>query len=182
MDSEPVDPMSGDPEVPTGAEAPPDPDAAAEETAEAEAPAENGDSDGGDSAGGGAAALLPGPSGEDRAWALMAHLLGAAGFIVGFGVAGWVGPLVLWVKCRGRSRFVAFHALQSFLFQVFAAVILFILWQFVPMELELIHLLRFVEVVPAVWAAAAAIRTFNGLNFEYPVVGHWALELTDDKS
>jgi hypothetical protein len=177
MDSEPVDPMSGDPEVPTGAEAPPDPDAAAEETPEAE-PAGTG----GDSGSGASAALLPGPSGEDRAWAMMAHLLGAAGYLVGFGLAGWVGPLVLWVKCRGRSRFVAFHALQSFLFQIFAGVILFICWRIAVLEQDLIYLLWFAGAVPAVWAAAAAIRTFHGLNFEYPVVGGWALELTDDKS
>src|SRR5687768_12738889 len=61
---------------------------------------------------------LPAPTGEQRTWAMLAHLLALPGLLTLFGWLTWVGPLVVWVCRRKDSPFVAFHALQSLLFQL----------------------------------------------------------------
>jgi len=70
------------------------------------------------------APVQAGPTGNERAWAALAHasvlLTFALGLLSG-GVAVVVGalaPLLIWLVFRDRSRFVAFHAMQATLFQL----------------------------------------------------------------
>ena len=53
---------------------------------------------------------------EERTWAMLAHLSVLANLVTGF-----LGPLValiIYLVNKDRSRYVAYHALQSFYFQL----------------------------------------------------------------
>lgn len=68
-------------------------------------------------------------SGDDRAWAAIAHA--SALVTVLFGIltggalclVGPIVPLVIWLVFRERSRFVARHALQATLFQALVVIL-----------------------------------------------------------
>ena len=117
------------------------------------------------------------PSGEERAWGVLAHLLAAAGYMTGFGYLGWVGPLVVWIKKRDGSPFIAYHALQSLFFQLAWTAVLTVGWSLLFYAHWLIPILFFAVSIPVVWSLIAAVRTFNSGWFEYPVAGGWAREM-----
>lgn len=124
------------------------------------------------------AALPPGPTGEQRTWAVLAHLLGAAGTLTAFGFLGWVGPLAIWIKLRHTSSYVAFHSLQALLFHALVAALLtlgrmvlifipvWVLWLALPATIGVAVLLSLV----------ATLKANNGEWYQYPCVGQWALE------
>jgi uncharacterized Tic20 family protein len=123
--------------------------------------------------------LLPAPSGEERTWAVLAHLLAIGGFMTGFGWLGWVGPLVVWVKRRQLGPFVAFHALQALFFQLIWVGVLFVGIRVAVVIPEFIYPWFFAGAVPVLWSIVGAIKAGNGEWYQYPCVGQWALELTD---
>ncbi len=47
---------------------------------------------------------------QERTWAVVAHLLPLA--------VSFLGPLAVWLVCRGRGPFVEHHALESLNFQL----------------------------------------------------------------
>src|SRR5688572_7263396 len=53
---------------------------------------------------------------DEKLWAMLAHLAGLLGYAVAFGQ--YIGPLVIYLLYKDKSRFVAFHALQSLYFQL----------------------------------------------------------------
>src|SRR5438094_7023424 len=65
---------------------------------------------------------------DERTMAMVAHLLGAAGYLLSFGALSWLGPLLIYLFKREQSRFVAFHALQSLAFQLGWIAIIAIGW------------------------------------------------------
>jgi len=123
---------------------------------------------------------------EDRTWGMLAHLLAAAGHFMA--VLSWLGPLVIWLMKRETSRFAAFHALQSLLFQLGWMAILAIGWvitgvlSMILVGLLLIPVMIAAHLVPVIWAVIAGIKANNGEWYEYPVVGRWALNNTGIRS
>jgi uncharacterized Tic20 family protein len=117
------------------------------------------------------------PSGEQRTWAVLAHMLALAGNLIGL---GWIGPLVVWVKCRSLGPFVSFHALQAMFFQLGWSALMFGLWR-VDYFLgnPLFNLLIAASIVPVAWNIIAAIRSHNGEWYQYPCAGRWAQELVE---
>jgi uncharacterized membrane protein len=89
---------------------------------------------------------------------------------------------------RETSRFAAFHALQSLLFQLAWMAILAVGWvivgilSMVLVGLLLIPVMIAAHLVPVVWAVIAGIKANNGEWYEYPVVGRWALNNTGIRS
>jgi len=124
--------------------------------------------------------LLPG--GELRVWAVLAHMLAIAGYMTGFGLLGWVGPLVIWIKLRKSDPFVAFHALQSLLFQLIWTGLLFVGIRLIWLMPEMILCWVLSSAVPVVWCVIAAIKAHQGEWYQYPLVGHWALDLTEQST
>lgn len=55
---------------------------------------------------------------KTRPWALAAHLL--------VFLAGVIGPLVIWLIYKDKSRFVAYHAIQAMIFQAVAAAVVLV--------------------------------------------------------
>jgi uncharacterized Tic20 family protein len=128
------------------------------------------------------AALPPLPSGELRVWAVLAHLLAIGGYMTAFGLLGWVGPLVIWIKQRKADPFVAFHALQSVFFQLIWAGLLFVGLRFIWVLPEIFLCWILLSTVPVIWAVIAALKAHQGQWYQYPLVGHWALDLTEHAS
>ncbi len=60
-------------------------------------------------------------SSDERTWAALAH--GSALLNIFSGVGGLIAALVIWLTQRGKSAWVAFHGLQSLIFQVAVSVI-----------------------------------------------------------
>lgn len=63
---------------------------------------------------------------DERRWSAIAHLSILLNLISAIG--GPVAALVIWLVYKDRSRMVAFHALQSFWYQVAWIVILSVGW------------------------------------------------------
>lgn len=123
---------------------------------------------------------------EERLWAMLLHLLALLGWIVWLGA--FIAPLVVYLVYRDKSKFVAFHALQSLFFQLalFGCMVVCIL----------LAVLLTVTIVFACWAVAltffvvggiavgglayvtiAAIKAYDGEVFEYWLVGQWAHQI-----
>jgi uncharacterized membrane protein len=87
---------------------------------------------------------------SDRLAAILAH--------AGTAVAWFVAPLLVFLVLSRESRWARFHALQSLLWSGFGT---------------LVSLATCGLAVPVfmVWHVLAAVRTFNGVEYEYPLVG-----------
>lgn len=124
-----------------------------------------------------AAPQLQPPGGEQRIWAVLAHLLAVPGNALGL---GWVGPLVIWVKCRRMGPFVTFHALQALLFQLAWTAVVYAL---VRLDFLLGHVLFYPIVIagllPVAWNVMVAIHAHQGEWYQYPYVGQWAQDLME---
>ena len=139
------------------------------------------------------------PTQDERLTAALAHASVVLGiFTSGFG--GIITALVIWLVQKDKSRYIAFQALQSVVYQT-AATILMLLswccWFVVYMALIFVPLAAnpgaydvnppaglwvglFLMVVPfAVWGIFVlyglwgAARTLSGHEFKYVIVGRW---------
>ena len=145
------------------------------------------------------------PDQAERNWAMLAHL--TALLTVGVGLStGGLGmvfallvPLAMYLYFAGRSRYVAFHALQATVFQALGALayvgvaalagaaiatawvvvgvlsLLLVGFLLLPVALGL-TLLGGLEVAlgPIIWlgfALRGAFLTYHGEDFEYPGIG-----------
>ena len=50
---------------------------------------------------------------DARTWAMLAQLSVVIGHVVSIGFLGWVGPLIVFLMYKDRSRFVRFHAAEA---------------------------------------------------------------------
>lgn len=99
---------------------------------------------------------------EERTWAVLAHVLPL--------VVSFVGPLVVWLVCRGRGPFVEHHAKESLNFQltVLGATMVGIVLTVV--SFGLLSPLPFgVLVVGVVLHVVGAVAAGRGEWFRYPV-------------
>jgi uncharacterized protein len=114
---------------------------------------------------------------DEKTWAMLGHLAGLLGYAVGLGQI--IAPLVIYIVFRDRSRFVAFHALQSLYFQLALLVI--------GLLLAVVSILSCgvgaFFAVPAgtvlaigalVYVILAAVKSSAGDWFEYWLAGDWA--------
>ena len=146
-----------------------------------------------------------GPTQYERNWASLAHLTVLLTVLVGVSTSGLGAvvalllPLGLYLYFGGRSRYVAYHALQATVFQALGAILYVLLggtvaaiiavaWVIagvlsvvviglllMPGALALTLLAGYALVaVPLLWlgySLVGAYRTYNGEAFEYPLVG-----------
>jgi uncharacterized membrane protein len=87
-----------------------------------------------------------------------------------------VAALIVWFVYRDRSERVAFHALQSALYQAAWAVILAAGWTItgvltvVLVGFLLIPVMMVLSVVPFVHMGYAAYKVNRGVDYRYPVI------------
>lgn len=115
---------------------------------------------------------------EERLWAMLGHLLALLGYVVWVGA--YIAPLVIYLVYKDKSRFVAFHALQSLFFQL-ALLVIYAICVLLALTIVLacvsIPLAVLVSVGALVYIIVAAIRAYNGELFEYWLVGRWARQV-----
>ena len=58
---------------------------------------------------------------DERTWAMLAHLRTLVGYV--FWIGAYLDPLVIYLVYKDKSSFVAFHALQSLVFQLAGLVV-----------------------------------------------------------
>lgn len=130
---------------------------------------------------------------EARNWAMLAHLSILLNMVSG--VLGLVAAIIIYFVYRDRSRFVAYHAMQSFIFQaitwigvVLVASILItvggaLAFLIIPL-LCLFGGLLLLMLVPAslIYGIVGAVKVNNGEDFRYWQVGDWVRDILEPKT
>ena len=121
---------------------------------------------------------------DERLWASLAHASYLLNFVTG--LLGVAAPLVIYVLYKDRSRFVAYHAMQSFIFQlvwwVGGGFLTGVAWATTgllsPVLIGLLCIpfalaFSLIPLAGAVYAGYAAIKVYNGDDFRYWLVSDW---------
>jgi uncharacterized Tic20 family protein len=130
---------------------------------------------------GGQPALAPS---DERTLAMLAHLSVLVNLVSGG--LGLVAALVIYLVYKERSRYVAYHSLQAFFFQLVfwvgggalagiawgvSGILTMVLVGCLLMPIAL--LLTLVPVAAVVYGVVAAIQCSQGEDFQYWLVGDW---------
>ncbi len=111
---------------------------------------------------------------DENTWSVLAHLSILVNLLTGF--LGPVAAMAIWFVYRNRSERVAFHALQSALYQVAWAAILAIGWTITALLMVvvigflLVPVMIVLSVVPFFHMAYAAYKVNQGVDYRYPLV------------
>jgi uncharacterized protein len=125
------------------------------------------------------AALTPA---EEKQWAMFAHFSVLLNIFTGF--LGVAAPLVIYLIYKDRSRFVAYHSLQSFVFQAVCwfggsalAIASSILSGVIPFIglicIPLACIFGILPLVALIYGAYGGIQVNQGQDFKYWLVGDW---------
>lgn len=132
------------------------------------------------------------PPEDERTWSLLAHLSVLLNLVTG--ILGPVAAIVIYFAFKDRSRLVAYHAMQSFVFQLLwwigGGLLATLLWvtvgalAVVIVGLCLIPVALVASLLPLgalVYGVIGAIQVGQGQDFRYWLVGDWVRgELTAD--
>lgn len=111
---------------------------------------------------------------DERTWSVLAHLSIFLNLLTGF--LGPVAALVIWLVYRDRSERVAFHALQSTIYQAAWLVILGVGWAltglltFVLIGFLLIPGMAVISIFPFLHGAYVAYKVGKDEDYRYPYV------------
>jgi uncharacterized Tic20 family protein len=121
---------------------------------------------------------------EERTWAMLAHLSVLLNMVTGF--LGVVAALVIYLVYQTRSRYVAYQALQSLIFQsivwiggglllvgvwIVTSILLVFLVGILCLPVAL--LMSAFPVVGIVYGVIGGIECSHGRDFRYWLVGDW---------
>ena len=121
---------------------------------------------------------------DERTWAMFAHLSVLVNLFTA--VLGPLAALLIYFAYKDRSRYVAYHAMQSFVLQLIVWVgggmIAGVAWavtgvlSMVVIGLFLIPfacLISLLPVIAPVYGIVAAVETSQGKDFKYWLIGDW---------
>ena len=126
--------------------------------------------------------------GDERTWAMMAHLSVLTNLITGF--LGPVAALLIYLIYKDRSRYVAYHSLQSFIFQLIwwggAGALIGLMWAvtgvlsalivgilLIPIALLLTPVFLLMPFASLIYGIVGAVQTSQGQDFKYWLIGDW---------
>ncbi len=130
--------------------------------------------------------LLPpsGPSQEERQWAMLAHLSVLLNLVTALG--GPIAAFLVYMFYRERSGYVAFHALQSLVFQLIAwiggSLLAAISWVITAVLTSLVVgfclipfscLLSLIPLGALVYGVVGGLACSRGEDFRYWLIGDW---------
>lgn len=128
---------------------------------------------------------------EERTWSLIAHLSILLNLFTA--VLGPLVALVIYFVFRDRSKYIAYQSFQSFLFQLIfwvgAGFLIGIMWaltgilSIVLIGLCLIPIACVISLVPLValgYGIVGAIKTGQGEDFRYWLVGDWTRDILEN--
>jgi hypothetical protein len=130
---------------------------------------------------------------EERTWAMLAHLSVLLNLFTGF--LGGVAAFIIYLVYKDRSRLIAYHAMQSFIFQAItwlgAGLVSGLLitvgsllsFLIIPL-LCLIPGFLVLLLVPAslIYGIIGGVKVNNGEDFRYWQVGDWVRGILEPKS
>lgn len=121
---------------------------------------------------------------EERTWSMLSHLSVLANLFTGF--LGPVAALIIYLVYKDRSRLIAYHALQSMVFQIIwwlgGGILATILWIIagaltaICIGIVLYPLAIAASLLPIgalVYGIIGAIQTSQGQDFKYWLIGDW---------
>jgi uncharacterized Tic20 family protein len=121
---------------------------------------------------------------EERTWAMLAHLSILLNLVTGF--FGPIAALIIYLIYQDRSRYVAYHAMQSFVFQLVAwigaGILAGIAWTIsgiltvVLIGCLLMPIALLISLIPLgalIYGIIGAIEVNQGKDFRYWLVGDW---------
>lgn len=129
-------------------------------------------------------AVLPLSPTDERTWAMLVHLSVLLNLVTG--LLGPVAALIIHLVFKNRSRYVAYHSLQSLLMQLILWVgggtLTAIVWAItgflsaIVIGICLIPLAVLVSILPLaalVYGVIGAIQCSQGQDFRYWLIGDW---------
>jgi uncharacterized Tic20 family protein len=133
---------------------------------------------------------LPLSQGEERTWAMLAHLSVLVNLFTG--ILGPVVALIIYLMFANRSKYVAYHAMQSFLFQLVVWYGIGVMWGVVgflsllvvglillPFACLLTPLLLIGMALAPIYGIIGGVQTSQGRDFQYLWIGSWVRGLLD---
>jgi len=124
------------------------------------------------------------PTSDEKTWATLAHLSVLVNLFTG--VLGPVIALVIYLSHKDKSRYVAYQALQSLLLQLIVwvggGVLIAVGWIVTSLLIVVVIglclvpfaiLLSFLPVIAPVYGVVAAVKTSQGEDFRYWLIGDW---------
>jgi uncharacterized Tic20 family protein len=132
---------------------------------------------------------------DERTWAMLAHLSVLANLVTG--ILGPVASLIIYLVYRDRSKYVAYHALQSTINQLIWWVgggsLIGVIWAVtgllsalivglicIPFSLLLTIALLAMPLVSLIYGVIGAIQVSQGQDFSYWLVGDWVRGTLED--
>jgi uncharacterized Tic20 family protein len=132
------------------------------------------------------AAPLPEPlsASDERTWAMLAHLSVLANLVTG--ILGPVIAIIIYLVFQDRSRYVAYHAMQAFIFQLIwwvgggalaaAAWTISGILSAIIIGCCLMPFALLISLIPLgalIYGSIGAIQTGQGQDFKYWLIGDW---------
>jgi uncharacterized Tic20 family protein len=127
---------------------------------------------------------VPMSQADEHTWAMLAHLSVLVNLFTG--VLGPVVALIIYLMFANRSKYVAYHAMQSFLFQLVVWYGIGVMWGIVglmsailigviliPFACILTPILLLGMAIAPIYGIWGAIETSQGKDFQYWWVGSW---------
>jgi uncharacterized protein len=132
--------------------------------------------------------LQPVSTGDERTWSVLSHLSVLLNLITGF--AGPIAALVIYLIYKDRSRRIAYHALQSMVFQLIwwygGGLLIGAMWAVVgalsalvvgiiliPFALILTLVFAMLPLGALIYGVIGAIQVNQGQDFKYWLAGDW---------
>ena len=130
--------------------------------------------------------ISPNPLSEadERTWAMIAHLSILGNLVTGF--LGPVAALVIYLVFKERSRYVAYQAMQAFVFQMIwwvgAGALAGIAWAVSGVLtavligllcMPLACLISFIPLGALVYGVVGGVQASQGQDFKYWLIGDW---------
>lgn len=121
---------------------------------------------------------------DERTWAMLSHLSVLANLVTGF--LGPVIALIIYLVYKDRSRYVAYHSMQAFVFQLLwwvgGGVLTGIAWAItgalsaILIGILCIPIALVISAMPLaalVYGIIGGVQTSKGEDFKYWLVGDW---------
>lgn len=126
--------------------------------------------------------------GDERTWGMLSHLSVLLNLVTGF--AGPIVALIIYLIYKDRSRYVAYHAMQSMVFQLIwwygGGILIGAMWAVVgalsaivigvvliPIALPMTCVLALLPIGAVVYGIIGTVQTSQGQDFKYWLVGDW---------
>lgn len=128
------------------------------------------------------------PTSEERSWATIAHLSILLSLFTG--MLGIIVAFIIYLVYKDKSRYIAYHAAQSAIFQLIVLIgggfLITTAWLvtipllFILVGLLLLPFTIIISMLPTaslIYGVIAAIETSSGKDFKYWLIGDWMRDI-----